>query len=106
MQYTKKKINGAYCNYIFIHIEQKHSTSITDTTAFINKIEFVQLSTDALLITYNVMYANMDFEELLNAFELAYTNADKNNLVIPHLDIGDLIFLLRCVLENEFDGKY
>lgn len=58
---------------MFIPIEQKHSTSIKDTTAFINKIEFVQLSTDALLITYNVMYAKMEFEELLNAIELAYT---------------------------------
>lgn len=58
---------------MFIPIEQKHSTSIKGTTAFINKIEFVQLSTDALLITYNVMYAKMEFEELLNAIELAYT---------------------------------
>lgn len=36
-------------------------------------------------------------------------NADKSNLVIPHPDVGDLIFLFRCVLENdyfEFDGKY
>lgn len=33
-------------------------------------------------------------------------NADMSNLVIPHPDVGDLIFLLRCVLENEFNGKY
>lgn len=55
------------------------------------------------------MYTNMEFEELLNAVELAYTKADKSNLDIPHPDVGDLIFLLRCVLENnyfEFDGKY
>lgn len=71
MQMQEK--NGAYCNYILIPIEQKHSASIKDTTAFINTTEFVQLSTDALLITYNVMYANMEFEELLNAIELAYT---------------------------------
>lgn len=71
MQMQEK--NGAYCNYILIPIEQKHSTSIKDTTAFINTTEFVQLSTDALLITYNAMYANMEFEELLNAIELAYT---------------------------------
>lgn len=61
MQYTNKKKNGAYCNYILIPIEEKHSTSIKDKTAFIKKIEFVQLSTDALLITYNVMYAKMEF---------------------------------------------
>lgn len=52
------------------------------------------------------MYANMEFEELLNAIELAYTNADKSNLVIPDTDVGDLIFFLRCELENQFDGKY
>lgn len=50
----------------------------------------------------------MEFEELLNAVELAYTNADKSTLDIPHQNAGYLIFLLRCVIENTyfaFDGK-
>lgn len=50
----------------------------------------------------------MEFEELPNAVELAYTNTDKNTLDIPHQNAGHLIFLLRCVLENNyfaFDGK-
>lgn len=52
---------------------------------------------NSLLITYDVVV------------KIEYTNADKSNLDIPHPDVGDLIFLLRCVLENnyfEFDGKY
>ena len=102
---------GAYCDYFLIPIVQKQSTYIKDTTDFINKIESLQLPTDALLITYDVtsMYTNMEFEELLNAVKHAYTNANKSNLDIQHPDVGDLIFLLRCVLENnyfEFDGKY
>lgn len=101
----------AYCDYFLIPIVQKQSTYIKDTTDFINKIESLQLPTDALLITYDVtsMYTNMEFEELLNAVKHAYTNANKSNLDIQHPDVGDLIFLLRCVLENnyfEFDGKY
>lgn len=51
----------------------------------------------------------MEFEKLLNAVELSYTNADKSTLDIPHPDAGDLIFLLRSVLESnyfEFHGKY
>lgn len=47
----------------------------------------------------------MEFEELLNAVETAYTNAGKSNLDISHPDDEDLIFLLRCNY-FEFDGKY
>ncbi|XP_062579196.1 uncharacterized protein LOC134241129 [Saccostrea cucullata] len=102
---------GAYCDYFLIPIVQKQLTYIKDTTDFINKIEGLELPTDALLITYDVtsMYTNMEFEEQLNAVRNAYNNADKSNSDIPYPDVDDLIFLLRCVLENnyfEFNGKF
>lgn len=50
------------------------------------------------------MYANMEFGEFLNA-----TNENKPQIDIPYLETENLIFLLKCVLENkyfEINGKY
>ncbi|XP_061192282.1 uncharacterized protein LOC133200513 [Saccostrea echinata] len=89
---------------------QKQSTYIKDTTDFINKIETFKLPDDVLLITYDVtsMYTNMEFDELLSAVNEAYQSANKPQREIPYPNAEDLIFLLKCVLENnyfEFNGK-
>lgn len=102
---------GAYCDYFLIPIVRKQSTYIKDTTDFINKIESQEFPPDVQLITYDVtsMYTNMEFDELLSAVHDAYNNANKNEYCIPHPDVKDLLFLLKCVLDNnyfEFDGKY
>lgn len=102
---------GQYCDYFLVPIVQKQSTYIKDTTDFITKIESLTLPTNALLITYDVtsMYTNMEFNELLSSVNEAYTQANKTQLDIPYPNPEDLIFLLKCVLENnyfEFDGKY
>ncbi|XP_062592673.1 uncharacterized protein LOC134254146 [Saccostrea cucullata] len=102
---------GAYCDYFLIPIVQKQSTYIKDTTDFINRIETLKLPADVLMITYDVtsMYSNMEFDELLSAVNEAYQSANKPQRDIPYPDAEDLIFLLKCVLENnyfEFNGKY
>ena len=54
------------------------------------------------------MYTNMEFNELLQSVEKAYS-ADNSNLEVPRPCISDLIFFLRCILENnffEFNGRY
>lgn len=102
---------GAYCDYFLIPIVQNQSTYIKDTADFINKIETLELPAEVLLITYDVtsMYTNMEFGELLSAVNETYKNANKPQIDIPYPETEDLIFLLKCVLENnyfEFNGKY
>lgn len=72
-----------------------------------------QLSWSAyvLLITYDVtsMYTNMEFDALINAVYETYKCATKPQSDIPYPNAEDLIFLLKCVLENNYiecNGKY
>lgn len=51
----------------------------------------------------------MEFDALINAVYETYKCATKPQSDIPYPDAEDLIFLLKCVLENnyiEFNGKY
>ena len=51
----------------------------------------------------------MEFDELINAVYETYKCATKPQTDIPYPDAEDLIFLLKCVLENnyfEFNGNY
>ena len=79
---------------------------------FIKKIESLECPSNSLLISYYVtsMYTNMTFDELLSAVRKAITECDLGSYVnIPIPDTDDIIFLLKCVLENnifEFNGKY
>lgn len=90
---------------------QKQSTYIKDKTSFINKIETLELPANVPLITYDVtiMYANIEFDELINAIYETYKCATKPQSDILYPDAEDLIVLLKFVLENndfELNGKY
>lgn len=51
----------------------------------------------------------MEYNELLNAVQDVFNNANKSEFCIPHSVVKDLLFLIIYVLDNnyvEFDGKY
>lgn len=48
------------------------------------------------------MYTHMKFDKLLIALEDAYKKDDKNMWNIPYPDASDLIFLIKCLLENNY----
>lgn len=51
----------------------------------------------------------MEFDELLSAVEEAYKNNQRDVSDLPYPDVSDLLFLVKCILENnyfEFNGKY
>lgn len=50
----------------------------------------------------------MEFDEFFSAEHDSYHNASKHEYCIPHSNVKDLLFLLKCVLDRnypEFDGK-
>lgn len=101
---------GHYCDHFLVPIVQKQNSYIKDTSDFILKIESLIVPENVILVTYDVtsMYTNMEFDELLHSVEKAYL-ADNSSLELPRPYSSDLIFFLRCILENnffEFNGKY
>ena len=101
---------GHYCDHFLVPIVQKQNSHIKDTSDFIQKIESLIVPEKVILVTYDVtsMYTNMEFDELLHSVEKAYL-ADNSNLELPRPCSSDLIFFLRCILENiffEFNGRY
>lgn len=101
-----------YVDYFLLPIVQSQKTYIKDTKDFINKIESIKPPKNCLLVTYDVtsMYTNMTFNELSTAVEEALSNFDCSmHSDIPCPETADLMFLLKCILENtifEFNGKY
>lgn len=90
---------------------QNQSTSLKHTADFINEIETLKLTAEMLLITNNVtsMYTNMELGEVLSANSETYKNANEPQIDIPYPETEDLIFLLKCILENnycEINEKY
>ncbi|XP_061192295.1 uncharacterized protein LOC133200524 [Saccostrea echinata] len=91
-----------YVDYFLTPIVQTLSTYIRDSSDFILKVEQLRPHAKCLLVSYDVtsLYTNMHFEELITAVQMAYTNFNKAEYIIPAPPTTDLCFLLRLVLEN------
>ncbi|XP_062587335.1 uncharacterized protein LOC134248972 [Saccostrea cucullata] len=91
-----------YVDYFLTPIVQTLSTYIRDSSDFILKVEQLRPQPKCLLVSYDVtsLYTNMQFEELITAVQIAYTNFSKAEYTIPAPPTADLCFLLRLVLEN------
>ena len=103
---------GHYIDHFLVPIVRNQDTYIKDTTDFINKIESLKLPSSCLLISYDItsMYTNMTFPELIDAVKRALEDTHIHKMIkIPIPDETDLLFLLKCLLENnvfEFNGHY
>ncbi|XP_061170257.1 uncharacterized protein LOC133179540 [Saccostrea echinata] len=91
-----------YVDYFLAPVVQTLSTYIRDSSDFILKVEQLRPHAKCLRVSYDVtsLYTNMHFEELITAVQMAYTNFNKAECIIPAPPTTDLCFLLRLVLEN------
>ena len=101
---------GHFVDHFLVPIVLTQHTYIKDSTAFINIIESLKPRSDCLLVTYDVtnMFTNCPINELLTSVEKAYSEFDKKNYDLKSPPTKDLIFLLKCILENnvfEFNGQ-
>ena len=67
------------------------------------KIENLKPNADCILVGFDVtsLFTNMDFSELLTAFENIYSTFNKSEFEIPCPPTEDILWILQTILEND-----